>query len=300
MSRKPPKLATALLRSVADNKPALIGDLLEQFRSGRSAAWYWREVLAVVGRSVSSEMRGSIWWSGAAIMAAVLVLELPFLLHSVGYSPTWVDPRRWLLMSFFLAPSALVIAVPVGLTVGMVIGARSRVSSRILPVVLALALLGSLLTFGVIGWVVPASNQAYRLTLTAVQRTPRRGAAELNLVELHSLMGASDDAIYALAPLSDRWDVAVNYYGRFAVACSPIAFALFGVWAVTLSPLNRRLLVVATGCAYVALFLAVDPQQAKAFSPFVVAWFPTVSIAALALLFRWCSPERRSSMSRTS
>src|SRR6185503_1857735 len=155
MSRKPPKLATALLRSVADNKPALIGDLLEQFRSGRSAAWYWREVLAVVGRSVSSEMRGSIWWSGAAIMAAVLVLELPFLLHSVGYSPTWVDPRRWLLMSFFLAPSALVIAVPVGLTVGMVIGARSRVSSRILPVVLALALLGSLLTFGVIGWVVP-------------------------------------------------------------------------------------------------------------------------------------------------
>jgi hypothetical protein len=295
-TRKPPKLATALLTSVAANKPALIGDLLEQVRSGRSPWWYWRQVLAIAGRGVLSEMRGSMWWSGAAIIAAVLVLDLPFFVTLQRR----VEPLRWLLMSFFLAPSALVIAVPVGLTVGMVIGARSRVSSRILPVVLALALLGSLLTFGVIGWVVPVSNQAYRLTLTAVQRTPRRGAAELNLVELHSLMGASDDAIYALAPLSDRWDVATHYYARFAVSCSPIAFALFGVWAATLSRLNRRLLVVATGCTYLAFFLAVHPQQAKAFSPFIVAWFPTLSIAALALLVRLCSPERLFPTSQTS
>jgi hypothetical protein len=92
----PPKLATALLRCVADNRPALIGDLLEQFRSGRSVWWYWREVLAVLGRGVWCEVRGSIWWSGAAITAAVLVLDLPFLIH--GYSPAPVDPRRWLLM----------------------------------------------------------------------------------------------------------------------------------------------------------------------------------------------------------
>ena len=296
---EPPKVASALLRAIAANKPALIGDLLEQFRAGRSAWWYWRQVLAVVGRGVVSELRGSIWWSGAAIMAGILALELPFLIQSVGYSPAWVEPRRWLLMSCFLAPSALVIAVPVGLTVGMVIGARSRVSSRILPVVLMMALFASVATFAVNGWIVPASNQAYRFT--AVQWTPLRGAAELNLVELHSLMGASSSAdIRRLAPLSDRWDVAMHYYGRFAVSCSPIAFALFGVWTATLSRLNRRLLVIATGCAYVALFLAVDPEQAKAFSPFIVAWFPTLSIAALALLVRWWSPERRSLTSQTS
>jgi hypothetical protein len=79
-----------------------------------------------------------------------------------------------------------------------------------------------------------------------------------------------------------------------------MAFALFGVWAATLSRVNRRLLVVATACAYVALFLAVDPQQAKAFSPFVVAWFPTTSIVALALVVRWCSAERLSLTSQTS
>jgi hypothetical protein len=294
-SRKPPKLATALLRSVADNKPALIGDLLEQFRSGRSAAWYWREVLAVLGRGVLCEVRGSIWWSAAAIAAAVLVLDLPFVIGSAGYSPVPVDMRRWFLMAFFLAPQALVIAVPVGLTVGIVIGSPSRVRPRILPVVLALALLGSLVTFAVNGWIVPASNQAFRVTVAGPHVA--RGAGELTVVELHSLMWARDGSIFALAPISNAWDVATNYYARFAVASSPMAFALFGVWAATLSRVSRRLLVVAIACAYVALILVVDPQQAKAFSPFFVAWFPTLSIAAIALLVRWCSPQRLSSTS---
>src|SRR5262249_8640837 len=125
-TRKPPKLATTLLRCVAGNKPALIGDLLEQFRLGRSAWGYCREGLALLGCTSWRELRASGWWSAAAITTAVLVLDLPLLVHS----PMPVDARQWLLMAFFLAPQAIVIAVPVGLTVGMVIGARSRVSSR--------------------------------------------------------------------------------------------------------------------------------------------------------------------------
>src|SRR5215510_1823654 len=178
---EPPKLATALLRRVVANQPALVGDLLEQFRLGRSRWWYWRQVLALLGCTSWRELRASGWWSAAAITTAVLVLDLPYLLHS----PMGVDARRWLLMALFLAPQAVVIAVPVGLTAGMVIGARSCVSSRILPVVLIFAVSASLLTFAIAGWIVPASNQAYRFA--AVQWTPLRGAAELNLVELHSL-----------------------------------------------------------------------------------------------------------------
>jgi lipopolysaccharide export LptBFGC system permease protein LptF len=297
-NRLPPKFATALLRVVAASKPALIGDLLEQLRSGRSGWWYWRQVLAIVGRAVLCEVRGSIWWSGAAIMAAVLVLDLPLVIRSVGYSPGPVDPRRLLLMTFFLAPQALVIAVPVGLTVGMVVGSRSQVSSRILPVILMFAVFASVVTFAMQGWVVPASNQAYRFA--AVQWVPMRGAGELNVVELHSLLNASGDAIRRSASLSDRWDVTNNYYARFSMSCSPIAFALFGVWTATLGRVSRRLLVVTTACAYVALFLVVDPQQARAFSPFMVAWFPTLSVAVAALLVRCASPERPSLTSQTS
>jgi hypothetical protein len=283
---EPPKLATALPRRIVANQPALVGDLLEQFRLGRSRWWYWQQVLALLGCRSWRELRASAWWSAAAITAAVLVLDLPYLFHS----PVPVDARQWLLMALFLAPQALVIAVPVGLTVGMVFGARSRVSSRSLPVVLMFAISASLLTFAIAGWVVPASNQAYRFAAVQWKWHPMRGAAERNLVELHSLMGGA----------SASWDVAVSYYARFAVSCSPMAFALFGVWAATLGGVTRRLLAVATACAYVALIMAVDPQQAKAFSPFIVAWFPTTSIAALASLVRWCSPERPSLTSQTS
>jgi hypothetical protein len=283
---EPPKLATALPRRIVANQPALVGDLLEQFRLGRSRWWYWQQVLALLGCRSWRELRASAWWSAAAITAAVLVLDLPYLFHS----PVPVDARQWLLMALFLAPQALVIAVPVGLTVGMVFGARSRVSSRSLPVVLMFAISASLLTFAIAGWVVPASNQAYRFAAVQWKWHPMRGAAERNLVELHSLMGGA----------SASWDVAVSYYARFAVSCSPMAFALFGVWAATLGGVTRRLLVVATAGAYVALFLVVDLQQARAFPPFIVAWFPTMSIAAIALLVRWCAPERQSPTSQTS
>lgn len=76
-----------------------------------------------------------------------------------------------------------------------------------------------------------------------------KGAGELNVLELRSLMSASSDSVFALAPLSDHWNVATNYYARFAVSCAPIMFGFFGAWAATLGRVTRRLLVIATACA---------------------------------------------------
>lgn len=49
---QPPALATWLLNWAARGNEALIGDLLEEYRRGRSAVWYWKQVLTavVVGR----------------------------------------------------------------------------------------------------------------------------------------------------------------------------------------------------------------------------------------------------------
>lgn len=48
--RTPPAPATWLLRHFGPqfNAEALAGDLLEEFREGRSRAWYWRQVLAAI------------------------------------------------------------------------------------------------------------------------------------------------------------------------------------------------------------------------------------------------------------
>jgi preprotein translocase subunit SecY len=46
--RQPPTLATWLLTRAVRRNDALVGDLLEEYRRGRSAVWYWRQVLTAV------------------------------------------------------------------------------------------------------------------------------------------------------------------------------------------------------------------------------------------------------------
>ncbi len=48
MRREPPRLATRLLHALCHNE-ALVGDLVEEYRLGRSVTWYWRQaVIAIV------------------------------------------------------------------------------------------------------------------------------------------------------------------------------------------------------------------------------------------------------------
>ncbi len=56
---KPPALAAWLLEHLTpgDNHDALVGDLLEEFQHGRSAWWFWRQVLCAIPASLSHEIR---------------------------------------------------------------------------------------------------------------------------------------------------------------------------------------------------------------------------------------------------
>jgi hypothetical protein len=48
MTPKPPKLAIALLKRIAGQNDALMGDLEEQFRNGRSRTWFWSQTMGIV------------------------------------------------------------------------------------------------------------------------------------------------------------------------------------------------------------------------------------------------------------
>jgi hypothetical protein len=74
-SEQPPRLATCLLKhfGCSPNKDAVIGDLDERYANGRSASWYWRQVLISIITSVVVEVR-------AHKLHAVRVLVLGWLL----------------------------------------------------------------------------------------------------------------------------------------------------------------------------------------------------------------------------
>jgi hypothetical protein len=58
-SRTPPKLATALLRGLTRAGETLLGDLTEQFESGKSRVWYWRQIAAVIAHTVIRNVQQS-------------------------------------------------------------------------------------------------------------------------------------------------------------------------------------------------------------------------------------------------
>ena len=58
---KPPAVATALLMRLGPDHESVVGDVLEEYRAGRSRSWYWRQALAVI---LAVSMRESVRTGG--------------------------------------------------------------------------------------------------------------------------------------------------------------------------------------------------------------------------------------------
>jgi hypothetical protein len=92
--RKPPKLATAFLdRFGPGDNEALLGDLREDFRAGRSAAWYWRQAWAAVVTAFTSEVRADPVLAVRGMAAGWITLQTFFFV--IGQLP---------LLDWFLDP----------------------------------------------------------------------------------------------------------------------------------------------------------------------------------------------------
>jgi hypothetical protein len=129
----PPRVATMLLNRFAAND-ALAGDLQEEYRRGRSAAWYWRQVVAAM--AIAAFRRGD--WHELFAAQGMVMQWVMLGLGSVCAVFT-VKVTAWLLrhegIDALLQPSALrefgraSLAFAVALVIGAFI-ARLHVRSR--------------------------------------------------------------------------------------------------------------------------------------------------------------------------
>jgi len=94
----PPKAAIWLLRHArpGSHNQALTGDLIEQFREGRSRGWFWKQVLIAIAAGVLGEVRRH--WPHFCYAVAGTVMPA-FLWKSVEDAPRflhwWGLPWPW-------------------------------------------------------------------------------------------------------------------------------------------------------------------------------------------------------------
>jgi hypothetical protein len=104
-----------MIRWLLRDHPALLGDVLEERASGRSKAWYWRQILVAVVRSVFSEARRhpvlTLRTVATALAAYFVVSVIGFLAYGFLYGylfpVTWDPASRWLMIPMEVAASAL-------------------------------------------------------------------------------------------------------------------------------------------------------------------------------------------------
>jgi hypothetical protein len=90
----PPRIATWLLEhsTPGPRNEALAGDLLEEFRQGRSAAWYWRQVLAAIAIACFRETLDRRTMLLFAVLWSILAPGWDLLIENVEHNPALFGP----------------------------------------------------------------------------------------------------------------------------------------------------------------------------------------------------------------
>jgi hypothetical protein len=122
MRIRPPVLATWLLELFANHNPALVGDLLEEYQTGRSALWFWRQVLTAIlvcfnsirahkWLALRALVIGWIFLEGASLLAFLFAHHLLMRLLETGIATrqvlfNWLFPVSTSLLMFIISLSA--------------------------------------------------------------------------------------------------------------------------------------------------------------------------------------------------
>lgn len=240
--------------------------------------------LAALGRDVANADHRPVVTTlvvGALVMLiGTVLLVAPFGHYVLAARPGAVR------MVLYLIPQALPLSLPVGLTVGILWGFGRATSPHRVRLVLALALAASVVSFSMLAWVVPAANQAFRVSVAG--HSLRKGLRELDLGELRG--GGTGHAAHL---------VALEYHKRWALGAAPVTLAVFAV-AIARRQRWGRLAPLVVGCLtilgyYATMASAETAGRREAMAVVTAAWAPNLvawTSSFALLLFR--RPPNRS------
>jgi lipopolysaccharide export LptBFGC system permease protein LptF len=245
--------------------------------------------------------------ASAAIMivGTLVFVSVPFLKFASLSQPDAAE------MALYLVPQALPLSIPVGLTLGILWGfARVSASRRSRTLILLLGTMASVASFTMLAWVVPTSNQAFRVSMFSrmtaqsgaeaqlgqVSGPPLKGARELTLGELRQLLDPRTGGQWPIVGPSDVQSLALNYHGRWAMAAAPLVLALFAV-ALSSRRQGGRIVQLLAGClAIVGYFVVMQAASGLGrdltLSAFAAAWTPNVGFLILTVAIMKLSSQR--------
>jgi lipopolysaccharide export LptBFGC system permease protein LptF len=148
--------------------------------------------------------------------------------------------------------------------------------------VLVLGLVCSLCSSGMLGWVIPAANQAYRVVVfqkvLGYSQPPEKGTNELTWNDLRDRMREANTRGFSAQAAYLR----LAYQGRLALVATPLIFALLAL-ALVGRPLRFMSWLVGL-LLFVGYYTVPDFARLVAsgtLSPVVVAWAPNVVALSL-------------------
>ena len=225
------------------------------------------------------------WAVSVTVVLTALLATWPLLnLPPLGTHLSHIDRAKLL---FYLLPQALVVAVPIGIALGIqgALGGGTSARRTSGPI-LATALVCSVISLTSIAWIVPASNQAFRVT--AAGRNVGKGFAELTLGEIgQRIVRAEAQGDVNGEPNSRQLSIA--YHSRWAFSFATFVLTLFSLSIVRRRSAGRTIVVVAACALYFAYYLGpsdvTELSRVGSLPAFAIAWFPNlVLIVASALI----------------
>jgi hypothetical protein len=93
MSRRSPIGANWLLERFGVTNESLVGDLMEEYQSGRSAAWYWWQTLVAIARTAPRDVWHDKLLAGRAILTGWFIFDLCCV--KPGPIQSFLDQQSW-------------------------------------------------------------------------------------------------------------------------------------------------------------------------------------------------------------